>query len=148
MAAELILSTVFGTRELTDQNKWYYRVWGVISNYLVGTNGILGDQSWVAPTLLNSWANFGSGLASAGYRQRDGVLYLRGAIKSGTAPPSNIFLLPTGYRPAQQSTHLLPSNIGFGRLLVDTSGNVQVAAYGNGGSNIYMSLDGIALVLT
>lgn len=61
----------------------------------------LADPVWTAPSLINNWSNYGSGQEIAGYwRSPDGIVYLRGLIKATTATNrSNMFVLPTGYRP-------------------------------------------------
>ncbi len=58
---------------------------------------------WIAPTLLNSWVNFGSGRVEAGYRKfPDGRVEIRGAVKNGASPTSTMFTLPAGYRPSNR----------------------------------------------
>ena len=52
---------------------------------------------WVAPTLVNSWADTG-GYQTIGYRKVGDLVYLRGRPTGGTAP-STAFTLPTGFRP-------------------------------------------------
>jgi hypothetical protein len=60
---------------------------------------LLAAKSWTAPTLTNSWANYGSGYNPAGYRKTtDGMVHVRGLIASGTMAVA-AFTLPTGYRP-------------------------------------------------
>lgn len=53
---------------------------------------------WRAPTLLNSWVNYGSGWDTAGYKKDNGIVYIKGLVKSG-ADSVPIFVLPAGYRP-------------------------------------------------
>ncbi|HEX6229389.1 MAG TPA: hypothetical protein VFZ41_08020 [Solirubrobacterales bacterium] len=51
------------------------------------------------PGFLNSWVNTGgSALSAAFYKDRQGVVHLRGLVQEGTS--NGIFLLPPGYRPA------------------------------------------------
>lgn len=57
--------------------------------------------AWTVATLNTSvgWAQYGGAYAYAAYtKQPNGLVLLRGAVKSGTAG-SIIFTLPTGYRP-------------------------------------------------
>lgn len=55
--------------------------------------------NWTIATLINNWAQFGANYAYAAYtKQPNGLVLLRGAIKSG-AVSTIIFNLPTGYRP-------------------------------------------------
>lgn len=131
----LMPSTWFSARELTNAAKWYGRLWQPVSDYLIGK---LGDQSWIAPTLLNSWSN-AAGYAPAGYRIRDGVLYLRGAVTGGTVNP--IFVLPTGYRPTTLTLFAVPADPGVARIDIDGSGNVALVFYGGSGTNTLVTLD-------
>lgn len=87
---------------------------GGVTFYLLTTGGIgIGTtaltfgyaSAWVAPTLLNSWANFGSTFMVAGYRRSpQNLVTVRGLVKhegsltiGGT---SVIFTLPEGFRPS------------------------------------------------
>lgn len=69
---------------------------------------------WRAPTLVNSWANYGSGFAVAGYKRENGRVRFKGLIKSGTTSLP-MFTLPVGYRP-------LETHIAVGLTNVITSG--------------------------
>lgn len=58
---------------------------------------------WIAPTYLNSWANYGGTLRTGGYRIRpDGVVDVRFTVATGTT--GHIFTLPTGYVPSLDET--------------------------------------------
>lgn len=78
---------------------------------------------WIAPTLLNSWVNYGAPFATAGYTKVGPVVYLKGLVKTG-AQGTTIFTLPGGYRPLEQ--HIIPviSNQLIGRMDIYTNGNV------------------------
>jgi hypothetical protein len=55
--------------------------------------------NWTVATLVNSWAQYGGSYAYAAYtKQPNGLVLLRGAVKSGTTG-TIMFNLPTGYRP-------------------------------------------------
>ena len=104
--------------------------------------------------------NYGSSLSTAAYaKDAFGFVHLKGVVKcppaSGTsfgsrpcekADPSNvIFVLPTGYRPAETSVFASVSNNAFGRVTVDANGKViaevgDVYTLDNDG---WISLDGI-----
>lgn len=58
-----------------------------------------GPADWVAPTLANTWVNYGSTAQTARYGKVNGTVYIEGAIKDGSAS-SVAFTLPAGYRPA------------------------------------------------
>lgn len=60
------------------------------------------DTGWIAPTLLNGWVNYGANWEPAGYRRKDGILYLRGLITAGAAS-TTFFNLPAGFRPGGDS---------------------------------------------
>jgi hypothetical protein len=65
------------------------KVSGTISN----------GNSWIAPTLINSWADYGSSFAPVGYKKyADGIVRLRGLVKNGSQT-TNAFVLPVGFRP-------------------------------------------------
>lgn len=107
-----------------------------------GNDGRFQQDAWVAPTLLNSWVNFGAGGQPAGYcKDSQGFVRLKGLVKSGTpGATSVIFTLPAGYRPANNSHHAVPSNALFGFCRVDSSGSVIAYA----GSGTWFALDGIS----
>jgi hypothetical protein len=97
-------------------------------------------NSWVSATLLNSWANYANGYATPGYKSfADGIVRLRGLVKSGT-PPSNVMTLPSGMRPGY--THEF-SVACFGtapcKVIVRADGSVYIES----GSTSWTSLDGI-----
>lgn len=102
-----------------------------------------------APTLLNSWVNFGSSFANAGYyKDTLGRVHLRGVLKDGTTTPGTAFFtLPAGYRP---SAELLFTTFTFDgvtqsacRIDVHANGNV---ATGAGVQSGYLSLDSVSFL--
>jgi len=96
-------------------------------------------EQWNAPTLQNSWVNFGGSLNPAGYwKDPHNVVHLRGVLMSGTVN-ATMFLLPVGYRPANEELFSVVSNNAFGRLDVRAAGDVVLVT----GSNSFASLDGI-----
>lgn len=74
------------------------------------------DTGWIAPSLTNSWANYGSVYANAAYMRRNGIVHLRGMVKDGTDNAA-IFTLPAGFRPA--NTHIF---VGMGIQVNETTG--------------------------
>lgn len=100
-----------------------------------------GNEDYVAPTLLNSWVNFDTDTHNeAGYfRSQDGIVYLRGLIKSGTVGQT-AFTLPAGYRPTRRMICVAISNGAIGRVDIEADGSVVI----NAGNNTYVSLDGIS----
>ena len=97
------------------------------------------QEAWIAPTHLNSWANFDGGYNEAGYMKDSlGFVHLRGSIKSGT-PPSVAFTLPSGYRPVGICWYPLARTGGTGKLQIQVDGD----GYIESGSGKQTSLDGI-----
>ncbi len=106
-------------------------------------NGVWDDSGWTSVaggSFLNSWVNYDTAnWNGAAYRRvSSGMVILRGLIKSGTVG-SAAFTLPVGYRPSKNMTFAVPSNDAFGRLTIDSSGNVNPTI----GSNVYFALDGV-----
>jgi hypothetical protein len=102
--------------------------------------GQLVQPAWIAPTLINSWTNFGGGNPAAGYmKDALGFVHLRGMVGSGTVGAA-ILTLPVGYRPALSSARFAAvSNAVFGYVSIDNAGNVVLQT----GSNVWVQLDGI-----
>lgn len=97
---------------------------------------------WIAPTLLNSWVNYGAPYNTAAYmRTDDGLVLLRGAIKSGTTTAGTVlFTLPVGFRPAGGTAEFVSvSNGAIAQIDVETDGDVVIRV----GGNTRLSLDGI-----
>jgi hypothetical protein len=99
------------------------------------------QYDWIAPTLLNSWVNFGGGTgADAGYyKDSDGIVHLRGMIRSGTIPAS-AFNLPSGFRPTAPIYFPIASNNAFGLVIVNAGGDVTIQV----GSSTYADIGGIS----
>lgn len=97
-------------------------------------------EDWTAPTLLNSWSNYGSGYAAAGYYlSQDYWVRLKGLVRLGT-DNTTIFTLPAGYTPPKTMWFTVATNAVVGYLRVDPDGTVRKVS---GGSNAYVSLDGV-----
>lgn len=102
----------------------------------------------VAPTLLNSWANLGTGFDVAGYyKDSDGLVHLQGTITNPGAVATGgvIFNLPANFRPPLQKIYSQwgISNIENNqRIDIEIDGDVVY----NGGaitSMTYVSLSGM-----
>lgn len=84
--------------EATRQNFEYLESHGVYLDNVNSPDVVVGK--WITPTLINSWANLGSGTVGAGYlKDPFGFVHLRGRILGGAAA-SIAFALPPGYRPS------------------------------------------------
>lgn len=104
-------------------------------------SSVEGDNNWIAPTLVNSWINYGAPYDVAGYRKDSfGFVHLKGLIKSGTATAGTVlFTLPAGYRPGATGLFDAQSNGSLGRVDVNSSGQVTIQV----GTNAWISLNGI-----
>lgn len=84
-----------------------------------------------SPALINGFANFGFGFASAGYRKDgSGTVHLQGML-SGPLD-TQAFILPIGYRPVATIVFPVLGDIGttIGRVTIDAEGNVTVIRAG------------------
>lgn len=93
------------------------------------------QETWIAPTLLNSWVNYASGWETAGYYKDSlGIVHVRGLVRSGTVG-SPILNLPAGYRPALGIHFATVASAGaneYGALQVSSAGDVTLATgFGN-----------------
>ena len=107
-------------------------------------------NSWNDSSLVNGWANYGSGWANAGYRVGpDGLIELRGLIFGGTVANGTVlFTLPTGSLPAHNVNILAYGNTSLGTgwgpvALGISSSSGEVALYGATGK-YYVEFDGLA----
>jgi hypothetical protein len=121
---------------------WLKGVQQLIS-WLKSDSPQLTQEAWNAPTLLNSWANFGGTHAPAGYfKDSNGVVHLRGLVSGGTiGTTAVIFTLPLNYRPAFQEIFVIRNGAGSGIAEVRIQPNGEVIAYS--GADSWWSLAGI-----
>ncbi len=106
---------------------------------VLGTVG--GDSGWIAPTLGNSWVNYGGTFQVAQYRKHGDVVRIRGVIKSGTIN-AVAFTLPAGYIPPADLQFAVVSNGAYGTLQVNGAGNAnpgQVTPVN--GNNVSVNVD-------
>jgi hypothetical protein len=99
---------------------------------------VSGLVTWITPTLLNGWANYGGTTSPAAYlKDPFGFVHFRGSIAGG-ATGTNAFVLPAGYRPG--GTELFPAlcNAGLAGcyIVVDIAGDVNITTP----NNTYQSL--------
>jgi len=94
---------------------------------------------WVALTLLNSWVTFGGAFATPSVALRNGVVELKGAVKSGTITAGTVIAnLPAAYRPSESRKEaVMLSGSTFGSLDVTSAGDVTI----NVANATYTSLD-------
>jgi hypothetical protein len=113
-----------------------------------------GSYSGIAPktiptftgaTFQNSWAQV-VGAQPVGYmKDAFTFLHLRGQVSNALVPvvPSTIFTLPVGYRPGKTSFFAVEANNAYGRVNVQSDGQVIIAFGSTAGG---VSLDGINFV--
>lgn len=123
-----------------DFDKWVIQTTQYLRDHL-------GVENWIAPTLINSWANYvgGAGYCPAGYcKDGSGFVHIRGAVSSGAAG-NNIFVLPSGYRPSYREvfasvTYTSPTGV-YSVAQVDVLADGSVLPVST--SNVYTTLSGI-----
>ena len=81
-------------------------------------------EDWIAPSLINSWADGGT---DPGYYYDRGRVYIKGDYATGTSG-TVAFNLPEGYRPPQDMYFpiLLTGAATGGYILIDTDGDVYI----------------------
>jgi hypothetical protein len=103
--------------------------------HLVGGSG--------EPGFLNGWVAVGGGSSTPGfYKDPLGVVHLRGAVQSGTSSNNatgDVFVLPEGYRPAQNQQFNGGDASGSGQIAVLSTGEVRAL---NGAGNVLLTVDG------
>ena len=96
-------------------------------------------------TLVNGWTNYGSGSANAAVTSINGIVHLKGAIKTGGTDPI-AFTLPVGDRPASNVT--VPVDLisaTFGTLNIAPSGLVSVSSEQSwNNAQQFTGLDGVS----
>jgi hypothetical protein len=118
----------------------YDLITGIVEADLTG-------YDWAAPSLLNSWVNFGAPFSNALYCRRGGVVRLKGVVKLGTistGSTGNIFVLPVGFRPPEEMVFTTLANNAIARVELLTDGSVRAYSMA---SNAWLSLDGISFVV-
>ena len=105
---------------------------------------ISGAPVTFAPTLLNSWVNFGDGFAPVKYwKGPDNMVHIGGLIKNGvTSEGAVIFTLPSGFRPEFKEIFTIAQDNTVGRIDVNDNGNVLVVKAGA----VFTSLAGISFL--
>ena len=93
---------------------------------------ISGAPVTFAPTLLNSWVNFGAGYGPVKYwKGPDNMVHIGGLIKNGvTSEGTVIFTLPSGFRPEFKEIFTIAQDNTVGRIDVNDNGNVTVVKAG------------------
>jgi hypothetical protein len=93
-------------------------------NVGIGSGALL-QESWITPTLENSWEDFSAAYQSAGYyKDSAGRIHLRGCVKNGSGIPTTIFTLPAAYRPAKNIYTVTISSNTVSIVSVESAGTV------------------------
>jgi hypothetical protein len=105
------------------------------------------DSGWQNASLLNGIQNYSVGsYGNARYRKKDGVVFIEGLVRNGTPTPgqTNIFVLPSGYRPSKRMilNTLVSGNV-IVRLDILSTGEVTCYDY----NTSWTSISGISFVI-
>jgi hypothetical protein len=99
-------------------------------------------EAFIAPTLLNSWAN-AVNRETAGYlKDAQGFVRLKGTVTGGgygSGSGNTIFTLPAGYRPSAPVVYAASAGGAFAQVVIGVDGSV-LPVTGSGA----LSLDGIS----
>ena len=99
--------------------------------HLVGATG--------EPAFQNGWVNFGGGFSAMGFaKDSAGFVHLKGTITGTNFAPSDVFVLPAGYRPAE---NLFVPVAAQRNAYIYTTGDVQVV---QSGTNQTAGFDGLS----
>lgn len=112
---------------------------GIVMPAIQWEAGASAIEAWINATMTNAWVDYG-GYGTTGYCKTDeGLVKLRGVIKTGTVN-SAAFTLPAFYRPATALAFGTISNNVIGRVDISAAGAVTPVTPSN---NTYVTLDGI-----
>jgi len=94
--------------------------------------GTIYNEGWSSPSLIPPWTQYSASWEYAGYwKDKNGMVYLRGMIKGGTSPGTYAFQLPGGYLPYRRELQLGTGHNGTAyypiRIDILTDGNVYIA---------------------
>lgn len=95
------------------------------------------------PVFLDGWTSFGSSSSKPGfYKDPFGVVHLEGTLAGGTASngaTGDMFVLPVGYRPAENQQFSGGDATGSGQIAVTSTGEVRAL---NGAGIVLLTVDG------
>lgn len=109
-------------------------------------HAIIDQPAWTAVTFENSFSDYNtaSHQPCAYLKDSMGFVHLRGLFKRASAAlASNVFTLPSGFRPAKGSNFPAVANGKFARVEVDASGQVRVLSADDASWFSFVSLDGV-----
>ena len=125
-------STVILPTGHTGNGRWLSNVYAIAS------------PVWIAVSFSNSWVDLSTSYPTRYLKNADGVVYIQGAIKSGTISTGvtgYAFQLPSGYRPSKEQILMCRTQDGYMEIRVTTDGHVQMYSQsGSAGSTLWTSL--------
>ncbi len=99
-------------------------------------------SSWSNLSLTNGWVAYG-GFSSPQYTKTgDGVVHLKGLIRSGTIGSVPLATLPEGFRPSERILSATVSNAAYARIDILPNGQVHATT----GNNLWYALDSISFL--
>lgn len=107
------------------------------------------DSGWQNITLGGGWVNYGGGYTTPQYRKIGGVVFLKGAIKSGTITDgTTLFTLAAGYRPPQHMFTQVSGGVasGAGQGNIDINATTGAVKLYNMTGNGFVTFDNISFV--
>lgn len=115
--------------------------WGKIIGEDGKIYGQIDNEAFIAPSLLNGFYNYGGGFGTVGYfKDKNGIVHIKGLV-SGGSTGTDIFTLPTGYRPSGNLIFMQLANNAIARIDVQSDGSVY---YSSGQSGVFLTLSGIS----
>lgn len=131
-----------GQAYLTVDDNFYIRdLNGGIKFHFDTDRGVIRQDNWSGVSLENGWANYGGGYNDPGYyKDRQGVVHLRGLVKGGASGEKPIFTLPEGCRPPGRELRVIQSGDKLGRVDITADGRVLPYSV----NSAWVSLDGIS----
>ncbi|MXN92324.1 hypothetical protein GR160_13935 [Flavobacterium sp. Sd200] len=127
---------------------------GVIPNTTTGDVALgLEDTGWQTISTFSNSTSALDAVNSVRYRRKNGVVFLDGKIKGGTAQDGTttglaLFTLPSGYRPARKTSFTVikadsSSIFNVGRIDIDSTGTVYGVLY----STVWNNLSDISFLI-
>lgn len=133
--------------EAEQEDLWAHRLFAKGTIYGAGTTTgpTLYVPAWTAVTFENSFSDYNAATHQpcAYLKDSSGFVRLRGLFKRASAALlTNVFTLPSGYRPAKSTNFAAMANGKFARIEIDTSGQLRVVSADDAGWFGFVSIDG------
>ncbi|MBC7459517.1 hypothetical protein H7200_02270 [Candidatus Saccharibacteria bacterium] len=100
---------------------------------------------WCAMALQNSWVYYGAPFTTPQYtKSSDGVVMLKGLVRSGSSATATVATLPVGYCPAETQLLAVSSNAVWARLdVIPQANDTCLLVPAAGATTTWLSLDSI-----